>query len=131
MIDIFPDDLAKSNSKVIVFEGENSVEYFNDPGEKYHDQFLDRIKEMNPVNDKQDEWADELFGKINNQEAALVSDQAFLDYHFATKSHLYPNLYRSTNDQLIMPYFLPVTYHNSPQQLDTINKMYVINWRWV
>ena len=109
--------------KVIIFEGENSDEYFRDPAGEYYYQFQNRITEEYPENNEQDQWLRKLLIKINNQELAFISDQAYVDYQFATKSYAYPNLYRSANNQLTMPYFLPVTYHNSPEHIRLINKM--------
>ena len=116
-------DLAKSRIHVVMFEGENAFEYFKDPLEPLHDQFLGRTTAENPENGVQEEWEFDLFTDINNGEVALVSDQAYLDYHFATKLHKFPNLYRSQQNQLVMPYFLPLTYHIEQDQKSTIDKM--------
>ncbi|CAG2121551.1 unnamed protein product, partial [Medioppia subpectinata] len=107
-------DLAKSDIKFIIFDGETSVEYFNDTSEPLFGHFFNRSIVENPENNKQKEWELEVFQKINDGERAIVSDQLFLDFYFATKAQNYTNLYRSVDNQLVLPYFMPVTHHNSP-----------------
>ena len=121
-IDSIP-ELSETNFEVIVFEGENSVEYFNDPLEPYYRKFLKRIRKVNPENEEQDKFDAEILTEINDGTAALVSDQAYLDYKFATKSFNYTNLYRSQQNRLIMPYFIPITSKLPKGYVTNMDKM--------
>ena len=88
-------DLADSPLNVVVFEGENAAEYFNDSFNIYHDTFKNRITASFIENSLQEEWEHALFTKVNEGNTTLVSDQVYLDYQFATKLYNYTYLYRS------------------------------------
>jgi hypothetical protein len=116
-------ELAQKDIQFTVFGGENALEYINDPNEPYYQQFYNRCVVEDPENENKDEWEKNIFDKISKGNYALVSDQYFLDYYFATKLLNYSNLYRSESNLLVLPYFIPLAKHNSEERVRSIDKM--------
>jgi hypothetical protein len=116
-------ELAQKDIEFTVFKGENAFEYINDPNEPYYQQLYNRCIVEDPENEDKNEWEKNIFDKISKGNYALVSDQFFLDYYFATKLLNYSNLYRSESNQLVLPYFIPLAKHNSQERIRSINKM--------
>jgi hypothetical protein len=116
-------ELAQKDIKFTVFKGENAFEYIKDPKEPYYQQFYNRCVVEDPENENKEKWEKIIFDKISKGNYALVSDQFFLDYYFATKLLNYSNLYRSESNQLVLPYFIPLAKHNSQERIRSINKM--------
>jgi len=119
------EDLSQRDISFTLFNGENAMEFITDPKEKYYKMFVDKyvIEYPNKI-DKQN-WEEMIFRNITDGNYAIVCDEPFLDFYFATKLIKYRNLYKSKINGLTLPYFIPMAKNNDHSLKLIINKMYV------
>lgn len=53
----------------------------------------------------------------------MISDQYYLDHLYNTFINEFPNLYRSKQNTVIQPYYLPLSNNNSNKMDESFNEM--------
>ncbi|CAG2113854.1 unnamed protein product, partial [Medioppia subpectinata] len=114
-------DLAQRDIKFGTFEDDPGFDYLNSPHEPYYNQFKGRVVREKSGNINKQKWEQLVFDNITNGVYALVTDQPFNDYYYATKLSQYPNLYRSQFNSLVLPYFLALSKHNTRNFTNCVN----------
>ncbi|KPM02557.1 hypothetical protein QR98_0009720 [Sarcoptes scabiei] len=76
-----------------------------------------------PSNEEIDDWQKLMAERIHDRKLAIISDKYYLDYFYNTYIELYPNLHRSLENELTLPYFLPLSNNNSYHLDSVINRL--------
>ena len=61
--------------------------------------------------------------EINDRKLAMISDEYYLDYFQNVFLNKFPNLYRSIRNDVVLPYFLPLSNKNSNEMDHSLNEM--------
>ena len=98
-----------------------NIEQFRNLERYWNQSFSLCIIELpNAVADKWEEWH---AGEVNQHRMALISDSFYLNHMFNKLALKYTNLYRSPSNQLVLPYFLPLSYKNLPEFNAALNHL--------
>jgi len=119
-------DLADSQLPFMVFQGESVQEYIEQENNEMIRKLRLRYVVEDPSDEKKEQWEIDTFKKISAGKYAMVCDQPFLDYYYALKLARYPNLHRSQQNFLSLPYYIPMSKHNSKELKGNFTQLYVI-----
>jgi hypothetical protein len=119
------EDLSQRDISFTLFKGENAMDFITDPKEKYYKILFDKYVIEYPNKEEKEIWEERIFRKISDGNHAIVSDEPFLNFYFATKLIKYRNLYKSKINGLTLPYFIPMAKNNDHSLKLIIKKTYV------
>ncbi|KAH9419793.1 hypothetical protein DERP_001624 [Dermatophagoides pteronyssinus] len=122
-IDSLNDLVRHRNMEIFLFEGEPSQTILTDSDHPLYADLKDRLLIQDPPNESIEEWEIQIANEINERKIAMISDQYYLDHLYNTFINEFPNLYRSKQNAVIQPYYLPLSNNNSNKMDESFNEM--------
>ncbi|KAH7637802.1 hypothetical protein HUG17_8906 [Dermatophagoides farinae] len=124
-IDTLDDLVNHRNMKVFLFKGEPSQTILTAFDHPFYYDLENRFLIEDPPNEDIEDWENKIANEINDRKLAMISDEYYLDYFQYVFLNKFPNLYRSIRNDVVLPYFLPLSNKNSNEMDHSLNEMII------